>query len=125
MGHLCVELKRHHEPYMMSLRLVRPNSPMGMVSKAGEYKRSKGSKALRSVLVNIPPSNKSSQLPLPSLPILPGTDSRPVGNGLPPIPESLPSSSNAHPANTRLRPKKKSPKITLMDSYLQALLIKL
>ena len=110
-----------------------------------------GSKALRSVLVNIPPpSNKSSQLPLPSLPILPGTDSRPVGNGLPPIPESLPSSSNAHPANTRLRPKKKSPKITLMvnpvfldsplypcfsftacwfplfqDSYLQALLIKL
>ncbi|RVW21154.1 hypothetical protein CK203_110652 [Vitis vinifera] len=65
-----------------------------------------GSKALRSVLVNIPPpSNKSSQLPLPSLPILPGTDSRPVGNGLPPIPESLPSSSNAHPANTRLRPK--------------------
>ncbi|KAJ9675049.1 hypothetical protein PVL29_024130 [Vitis rotundifolia] len=74
-----------------------------------------GSKALRSVLVNIPPpSNKSSQLPLPSLPILPGTDSRPVGNSLPPIPESLPSSSNAHSANTRLRPKKKSPKITLM-----------
>ncbi|KAJ9674986.1 hypothetical protein PVL29_024099 [Vitis rotundifolia] len=74
-----------------------------------------GSKALRSVLVNIPPpSNKSSQLPLPPLPILPCTESRPPSNGLSPIPESLPFSSNAHPANTRLHPKKKSPKITLM-----------
>ncbi|RVX03370.1 hypothetical protein CK203_019880 [Vitis vinifera] len=74
-----------------------------------------GSKALRSVLVNIPPpSNKSCQLPLPSLPILPCTESRPLSNGLSPIPESLPFSSNARPANTRLHPKKKSPKITLM-----------
>ncbi|KAL6316546.1 hypothetical protein AAG906_018249 [Vitis piasezkii] len=114
MGHLCVELKRHHEP----------NSPIGMVPKAREYKKSRVY-SFYPYSSTSPPSNKSSQLPLPSLPILPGTDSRPVGNGLPPIPESLPSSSNAHPANTRLRPKKKSPKITLMDSYLQALLIKL
>lgn len=67
-----------------------------------------GSKALRSVLVNIPPpSNKSSQLPLPSLPILPCTESRPLSNGLSPIPESHPFSSYARPANTRLHPKKK------------------
>ena len=69
-------------------------------------------KALRSVLVNIPLPSRPR--PLPSLSTLPCTESRPLSNGLPSIPESLPSSSKAHSANARLHPKKNFSKISLM-----------